>query len=223
MTVQYSMNVQTSTQQFDDKITAAEAHLAAVDTVIDRLIHMYGPCTISPHTNYYHELVSAIIGQQLSVKAAATIENRFKDLFGGIIPTPDRILEHSTEEYRAIGMSRPKAGYIQDLAQHIVDGRLELNNLSNMTNDIVIAELTAVKGIGEWTAHMFLIFALGRLDVLPVGDLGFRSGVQRQYGLQKLPGASDCKQIAADHSWHPYESVATWYMWRSLNNVPQTP
>lgn len=202
-----------------DNLDIAMRHLSAHDAVLRRLITVCGPCTIQPHTKYYQELVRSIIAQQLSVKAAATIEKRFMGLFGDSMPTPDQILGYGVEDYRSIGLSRPKAGYILDLARHIVSGQLGLEELPDMPNDAIVAELTAVKGIGEWTAHMFLIFALGRLDVLPVGDLGFRSGVRNQYGLDHLPSPTECIGLATQNDWHPYESVATWYMWQSLENA----
>jgi DNA-3-methyladenine glycosylase II len=196
----------------------AEGHLSANDPVLAELVKQFGTCTIQPHSNYYQELVESIIGQQLSVKAAATITARFHGLFGGEPPLPGDILAKSPDELRSAGLSRAKATYVQDLAQHILDGRLEINKLPELENAQIITELTAVKGIGEWTAHMFLIFSLGRLDVLPVGDLGIRNGIQRAYHLPQLPDAATVHQIAAMHGWHPYESVASWYIWKSLDN-----
>lgn len=195
-------------------------HLQGADPVLAGLIQQYGPYTVEPHDNYYHELVSSIIGQQLSVKAAATIERRFKDLYNGELPSPEQILATDVETLREVGMSRPKASYIQDLARHVQDGRLGLEKFPAMTNEEIIRELVAVKGIGEWTAHMFLIFALGRLDVLPVGDLGVRNAIRANYGLDHAPTPDECRQIAAEHGWSPYESVAAWYMWKSLDNTP---
>lgn len=202
-------------------VDSAMQHLAQVDPIIGELIRQHGSYTPMPHTNYYYELVSSIISQQLSVKAAATIEKRFVALFGDEFPTAEQILRSDVDALRDVGMSRPKANYVLDLARHIVDGKLELDRLSELTNDEVVKELTAVKGIGEWTAHMFLIFALGRLDVLPVGDLGFRAGVRQNYGFDHVPTPDECRQVATANSWHPYESVATWYMWKSLDNEPK--
>lgn len=173
------------------------------------------------HTNYYHELASSIISQQLSVKAAATIEGRFKALFGGAFPEPEQILTKDTEELRAVGLSYQKAGYIQDLARHILDGSVRFDTLDQLSNADIITELTKVKGIGEWTVHMFLIFCMGRLDVLPTGDLGIRTGIMRLYNLDTLPKPDDIRLIAEQHQWHPYESVASWYIWQSLDNMPK--
>lgn len=164
--------------------------------------------------------MDSIISQQLSVKAAATIFNRFKDLFGGEFPAPEDILQKSVEELRAVGLSRGKAAYVRDLAQHVVDGRVKFDHLDSLANDEVIAELTAVKGIGEWTAHMFLMFCMGRLDILAHGDLGIKNGVQKLYGLDHQPSVQEIIEISEKHKWHPYESVACWYIWQALDNKP---
>ncbi|MNH58479.1 DNA-3-methyladenine glycosylase [compost metagenome] len=177
--------------------------------------------TLTPHTNYYHELISSIISQQLSVKAAATIQKRFKGLFNDTFPEPEQILKRNIEELRAVGLSYQKAGYIQDLARHILDGSVRFETLDQLSNDDIVAELTKVKGIGEWTVHMFLMFCMGRLDVLPVGDLGIRTGIMRLYGFETLPKTEAIRLVAEQHRWHPYESVASWYIWQSLDNAPQ--
>lgn len=203
-------------QSVAEGLTYLERH----DLVLRRLIKRYGPYRVQPHANYYHELASSIISQQLSVKAAATIEKRFMALFGDVFPTPEQIIATDVETLRGVGMSRPKASYIIDLASHVHDGRLELDKFSTMGNEDIIRELVAVKGVGEWTAHMFLMFALGRLDVLPVGDLGFRNGLKLNYGLDHAPSPAECRQIADSNKWHPYESIASWYMWQSLDNEP---
>jgi DNA-3-methyladenine glycosylase II len=163
-------------------------------------------------------LIDAIISQQLSVKAGDTILRRFQALFGGRMPTPQEILATSTDTIRSIGASRAKAAYIKDLAEHISDGRLDLDHLSTLPNEEIIRELTAVKGLGVWSAHMFLIFSVGRLDILPVGDLGIRRAVMQLYGLPAMPAAAAIEAIAQKNDWHPYESVASWYLWRSLEN-----
>ncbi len=195
-------------------------HLSKVDPHIDALIQIYPKPIFSAHTNYYHALASSIIGQQLSVKAASTIEGRFKDLFDGDFPTPEQILEKDIEELRMIGLSRPKAGYIQDLALKIIDGTVSFDSMNMLSNDEIIAELTKVKGIGVWTVHMFLMFCMGRLDVLPIGDLGIRNGVKKLYGLGEIVQPHDVELIAEKNNWRPYESVASWYVWQSLDNSP---
>lgn len=200
----------------------ALTHLSTHDPVIGRLIADYPRPTFEKHTNYYQELVDSIISQQLSVKAARAIEGRFKDLFGGSFPTPDEILTKDVEELRAVGFSRPKARYVQDLAQKIIDGDVRFDTIDQLSNDEVITELTKVKGIGEWTVHMFLMFCMGRLDVLPSGDLGIRNGITKLYGFTATATPDDVTHIAHKHNWRPYESVASWYVWQSLENVPAT-
>lgn len=207
----------------DIRIWKAELHtahiqLAASDPILALLIDRYGNCTITPHNNYYGELVSAIIGQQLSEKAGATIYKRFLTLFDNKLPTPEQIIDIDTEAIRNIGCSYSKAGYMKDLAQHIIDGRLDLAHIATLPNDTVIEQLVAVKGIGEWSAHMFMIFSLGRLDILPTGDLGVRKAMMQLYDLPELPKPAVMHEIALTHHWTPYQSIASWYMWKSLDN-----
>lgn len=199
---------------------AAADHLAAHDPVLAPIIARAGLCPLRPHRNYYWELVDAIISQQLSVKAAASIERRFQELFQSKVPTPEQILEKSVDELRAVGLSRPKAGYIRDLAQHIADGKLQLDQFESLSNDEIAAELTAVKGIGEWTAHMFLMFCMARADILPVGDLGIKNSIRQLYGFEQLPTADEIKKLSAKNHWPPYESIASWYIWQNLSNTP---
>lgn len=186
-----------------------------------RLIDTNPACDIRPHKNYYQELVDSIISQQLSVKAARSIERRFCELFGGTgFPAAEQILKKEANELRTAGLSRAKAVYVLDLARHVVEGRLEFDRFDTMSNEEIAAELTAVKGIGEWTAHMFLMFCMARPDILPVGDLGIRNGIARLYGLDAPASADDVRRIAAEGGWHPYETIACWYVWRSLDNMP---
>ncbi|HUC87925.1 MAG TPA: DNA-3-methyladenine glycosylase [Candidatus Binatia bacterium] len=205
---------------FEKQLKLAVKHLAQVDPVMAKLIKQTPMCDLKPHKNYYWELIDSIISQQLSVKAAASIENRFQQLLGSKVPKPEAILAKSVEELRGVGLSRAKAGYIQDLAQKIIDGSIRFDRLDQKTNEEITNELVAVKGIGEWTAHMFLIFCVGRLDILPTGDLGIRRGTQLSYGLSDLPSPQQVAEVAESNRWHPYESVASWYIWRSLGNTP---
>lgn len=202
--------------------TAREAanHLAGCDPVLAAVISRVGICTIRPHRNYYQELVDAIVSQQLSIHAAHAIENRLRDMFGGTLPTPAQILEADQEALRSLGLSRPKVAYIRDLASHVAEGRLVLDQFDDLSNDAISAELTAVKGIGEWTAHMFLIFCMGRTDVLPVGDLGIKNGIKALYGFSTQPTADDIRATAAANHWHPFESIASWYVWQSMKTAP---
>lgn len=202
-------------------LLAAANHLSANDAILVPIIKQAGVATITPHKNYYQELVESIVSQQLSVKAAATILKRFVDLFPGDgFPAPDQILQKDIEELRAVGLSRQKGSYIQDLALKVIDGSVKFNHLDALSNDDVVAELTQIKGVGVWTVHMFLIFCMGRLDVLPVGDLGIKNGIQKLYGFDHTPTVEEMQDIAIKNSWHPYESVASWYVWHSLDNKP---
>jgi DNA-3-methyladenine glycosylase II len=206
----------------DITLRQSAEHLAANDPLLGPVIERVGLCTIRPHNNYYQELVDSIIGQQLSVKAAATILKRFKELFGEEFPSPEQILSKDVEELRSAGLSRAKAMYVRDLAQHVVDGRVKFDHLDSLSNDEIIRELTDIKGVGEWTAHMFMMFCMGRLDVLAHGDLGIKNGIQRLYGLKKQPDAAAIQRLAKKYRWHPYETVACWYIWQSLDNAPAT-
>lgn len=197
-------------------------HLSKNDVVLKRLIETYPAPTFERHENYYQELVDSIIGQQLSVSAARAIEARFKALFDDEFPKPEQILKIDIETLRGVGFSRPKATYVQDLAQKILDGEVRFDSIDSLTNDEIIAELTKVKGIGEWTVHMFLMFCMARLDILPVGDLGIRNGVTRLYGLDHQATPDDVRATSEKQNWRPYESVASWYVWQSLENQPLT-
>jgi DNA-3-methyladenine glycosylase II len=166
----------------------------------------------------YGALVRSIVGQQLSTKAASTIYGRVLELFGGHTPTPAELLAADPEQVRGAGLSRPKVAYLRSLAEHVQSGELELERLSELPDDEVSAQLTAVKGLGQWTADMFLIFHLGRPDVLPVGDLGVRRAAERAYGLPGLPDPAELTQIA--EPWRPNRSLASLYLWRSLDNAP---
>jgi len=206
----------------DETMKQAADHLAVHDKILAPVIARVGLCTIRPHKNYYQELVDAIISQQLSVKAASTIERRFCELFGSSdFPPPEQILTKDVDELRTAGLSRGKAAYVRDLAQHVVDGKVKFDHLDALSNDEIINELTAVKGIGTWTAHMFLIFCMGRLDVLATGDLGIRNGITKLYGFDHAPTPEEITELSAKNHWHPYESVACWYIWQSLDNTPK--
>jgi DNA-3-methyladenine glycosylase II len=202
------------------QLQKAATHLAKHDPILAPIINQAGLATLSPHRNYYWELVDSIISQQLSVKAARTIEGRFQALFDEEFPKPAAILAKSIEELRSVGLSNAKANYVRDLAQHIVDGRVRFDQLDSQSNETIITELTGVKGIGEWTAHMFLIFCMGRLDILATGDLGIRKGIRILYDLPDMPSPEEVRNIAQTNNWHPYESVACWYVWHSLDNKP---
>jgi DNA-3-methyladenine glycosylase II len=172
-----------------------------------------------PRGDHYAALVRSIVGQQLSVRAARAIYGRLLEQFDGTPPTPEQILARDPEELRAaVGLSRAKVSFLRSLAEHVLDGSLELDRLDALPDEEVIAELVAVKGIGEWSAHMFLMFQLKRPDVLAVGDLGIRRAVERAYGLPDLPSAADLVRLA--EPWRPYRSHACFVLWDSLDNAP---
>lgn len=199
----------------------AMLHLTQNDDALAPIIAHVGVPTITPHSNYYQELVESIISQQLSVKAAATILKRFVQLFESeTFPTPEEILTKDIETFRSAGLSRQKATYIQDLAVKVIEGTVQFDHLDQMENEEIIKELTQIKGVGEWTVHMFLLFCMGRMDVLPTGDLGIKNGIQELYQLETKPTPEEMQAIAKAHNWHPYESVASWYVWKSLDNEP---
>lgn len=195
-------------------------HLAAVDPTLAVIIRGAPLPSFSPHSNYYQELVESIISQQLSVKAAATILKRFKELFVADFPSPEDILALDIETYRGVGLSRQKATYIRDLAEKVLEGTVSFSHLDTLSNEEIIDELIQIKGVGLWTIHMFLMFCMGRLDVLPTGDLGIRNGIQKIYLLDERPGDAEIQAIAVHNKWHPYESLASWYIWHSLDNAP---
>ena len=204
---------------------AADAHLRRADPVLARLIDDYGgPLPEEPDfrgrpTGAYGALVRGITGQQLSVRAAASIWARFIDRYGGTTPTPEQILADDPDELRqAAGFSFAKVRYLRSLAESIVSGELDLARLPKLSDDEVVRELTAVKGIGEWTAHMFMIFTLHRTDVLAVGDLGVRNAAMRAYGLEAPPTPQALTELA--EPWRPYRTRACLYLWRSLRNEP---
>jgi DNA-3-methyladenine glycosylase II len=169
--------------------------------------------------DHYGALVRAIVGQQLSTKAARSIYLRLTERFDGRTPTPQEVLADDPEELRAAaGLSRAKVGYLRSLAEHTLTGELELERLDELDDERVTAELVAVKGLGVWTAHMFLMFHLQRPDVLPVGDLGIRRAIERAYSLDELPDAATIERIA--QPWRPHRTLACRYLWRSLDNEP---
>ncbi len=191
------------------------------DPVMRDLIRQHGPCGLAAaqHTDPYRALVRAIVSQQLSTRAAATILRRFVDLFGGTFPTPAQVLAMPEARLRGVGLSGMKGSFVRDLARRVEDGSLRLDAFDAMTDDEVIATLTQVKGIGRWTAEMFLMFRLHRPDVLPVGDLGIVNAIKRAYRLRKTPTPERMTKIG--ENWRPYRSIACWYLWASLDNKPE--
>jgi DNA-3-methyladenine glycosylase II len=197
----------------------ARRFLSRRDPVIRDLMRRYGPCGLADaqHTDPFRALIHAIISQQLSTRAASTIEGRFRALFGGV-PTPSQVVTTPDAELSAVGLSGQKVRYLRDLCRRVEEGSLPLAELDVMSDDEVIAALTQVKGIGRWTAEMFLMFRLHRPDVLPVDDLGIVKAVQRAYRLRTIPTPKRLMRLG--ESWRPYRSVACWYLWASLDNTP---
>jgi DNA-3-methyladenine glycosylase II len=171
-----------------------------------------------PRVDAYGMLLRSVVGQQVSAKAAATIYGRVLDLLGGTTPTPAELLAAGPEKLRAAGLSGRKVEYVRDLAAHVESGELELDRLSELDDEEVIAEVSAIRGFGVWSAQMFLIFQLERPDVLPTGDLGIRRAVQIEYGLDDLPDPADLTEIA--EPWRPQRTLACIYLWESLHNTP---
>jgi DNA-3-methyladenine glycosylase II len=206
------------------RANAGTAHLRRSDPVLARLIDQIGPLGDAREgrpdaSDHYGALVRTIAGQQLSVLAARSIYKRLTSRFEDRAPTPQEILADDPEELRAAaGLSRAKVSYLRSLAEHVVSGELELERLEDMEDELVIAELIAVKGLGLWTTHMFLMFQLERPDVLPVGDLGIRRAMERTYGLDALPAPAEMQELAAP--WQPHRTLACRYLWRSLDNEP---
>jgi DNA-3-methyladenine glycosylase II len=193
-------------------------HLKKTDATLRRIIEKAGPYRIEFLEPVFSTLVRSIVFQQLSGKVARVIYNRLVDAAtGGAELTPEAILKLKPAKLRAIGLSKQKSAYILDLARRTKEGSVVFETIHQLSDDEVIEHLTAVKGIGVWTAHMFLIFALRRTDVLPTGDLGVRIAIRKAYELPELPKPAEVEELA--RRWRPYCSVAAWYLWRSLDNV----
>ncbi len=205
-------------------LTAAIAHLRAADPVLRELIDEIGVDSLGDRRigrprDHYGALVRTIVGQQLSTRAARAIYERLTDRFGGRAPTPEEILADEPDVLRtSVGLSHAKVRYLRSLAEHVLDGSLELGKLGRLSDDEVTARLTAINGIGPWSADIFLMFHLQRPDVLPVGDLGIRKAFQAVYGLPDLPDAPEMERIA--EPWRPHRSLACLFLWRSLSAVP---
>jgi DNA-3-methyladenine glycosylase II len=196
---------------------SAVRHLKRVDSKLAAVIERVGPCRLETRSegSHFDHVVRAIIYQQLSGLAARTIHTRFQALYGGRPPTPAELLATPDERLRAVGLSRQKLSYLKDLAARVQSGDVPIEALHELSDEAIIAALTRVKGIGRWTAQMFLMFRLGRPNVLPDIDLGIQKGIRLAYGMRKLPTP---KQVLAIGSkWGPYATVACWYLWRSLD------
>ncbi len=198
--------------------SAVEA-LKNKDNVLRHIINRIGPCTLTLEPDAFKALAESILYQQLSIKAAGTILKRFVSLYPGKpFPAPEDILRTSDETLRSAGISKQKARYLKDLSLKFQEGTITPSRFPGMDDEEIIEHLVQVKGIGRWTAEMFLIFSLGRPDVLPVDDFGLRKAVGKHYGLIDLPSPEQTRKIA--QKWEPYRTIATWYLWKSLDVAP---
>lgn len=200
------------------QIERATAHVRAAHPEMARLVDRVGPCTLTLHQDLFYALVHAIISQQISIKAKDAILARLRARYAPADVSPELLLATPDDELRAIGCSRAKVVYLKDLSARVVEGSLDLDRLPHMSDEDIITELVQVKGIGRWTAEMLLIFALGRLDVWPVDDLGIVVGVQRLYDLPERPKPKAVHPYG--DPFRPYRSIASWYLWR-INTPPQ--
>jgi len=201
---------------YEHEIAKAEKELAKLDPKLGELIELQKPIVHKPRSNYFFSLCRSIVGQQVSVAAAATIFSRL-EIATGI--DPKKISALSEDQIKAIGLSRQKAGYIRDLAQHFVNNPEIYNHLGKLSDEEVIQELTEVKGIGVWTAQMFLMFTLVRLDVFAPDDIGLQRAMKQLYGWRGVPGKDKLEKTAA--KWRPYRTMACWHLWQSLHNSPE--
>jgi DNA-3-methyladenine glycosylase II len=206
---------------------ARREELAASDPVMADLVERIGPLDLAKRlrrrkeerpADAYGSLLRMIVGQQVSTKAARAIYLRVLDLFGGVTPSPEELLEATEEELRGAGLSGRKVEYIRDLASHVLDGELEFDRIATLGDEEAIAEISAVRGLGRWTAEMFLLFHLGRPDVISGGDLGIRKAIMVEYGLAKMPTPTEVEERG--QRWKPNRSLASLYLWESLRAVP---
>lgn len=204
--------------EYEQLLRQAADYLARTDPLLKPVIDNSGLPRIHPHRRYFRELVIAIVSQQVSSKAANTIFHRLEEAFGGELPGAAVMADTPIERLREVGISGRKSAYILDLAARASDGRLQLDTLEKLDDAAVTQELTAVKGIGQWTADVFMIFCLGRPDILAIGDLGIRAGVQKLLDLPELPAPETVTEVAAARNWSPYRSIACWYLWRMLDD-----
>ena len=201
---------------FQEQLEKAVRSLVRRDSVIRDLKREHGLPTFRPHRDYFTTLVRSIVSQQISGSAARTIIERLKEAAGSL-NDPQIFVDMPEDVLRGCGLSAQKMSYIRSLSEHVLDGRLTLRRLSRLSDEEIITALTDVKGIGVWTAKMFLMSSLGRLDVLPWEDLGVRNGIRIAYGLEENPSKAEIIAMADEKKWSPYRSVASWYMWRATD------
>ena len=198
------------------EIETARRHLRKADGVMREIIDRVGPVKLRLERNRFAMLVRSIISQQISTAAARSIRRRLEELLAPGMITPADIVKLKAHQLRSVGLSGQKVSYIQDLAEKVHSGEVSLQQIGRLTDERIIEQLTQVRGIGHWTAQMFLMFSLGRPDVFPHGDLGIRSAIRNEYGLDELPDRQQSMEIA--QPWHPHATIASWYLWRSLES-----
>ena len=185
------------------------------DRIMKKIIQNVGPCTIRKIPNPFEALIDGIITQQISDSAGQAIALRFRQFFNGKFPTPEMILEFNEDELKSVGLSRMKSQYILDISQKVINGELNFKKFAKLEDEEIISELIKIRGIGRWTAEMYLIFGLGRKDIFPLGDLGLINGIKKIYSLNN-PDISDIKNIS--NKWKPYRTFGTWYIWKGVKN-----
>ena len=205
----------------EQEMLKAQRHLSRKDAVLKGLIRHVGPCTLQHNPDGFEVLVRSIISQQISTRAALAIGDRLRKSLGRSGFKPAAILRTSDEVMRTAGMSANKVRCLRELAEKVHGKELPLAKFTELEDEAVIDQLVELRGIGRWTAEMFLIFSLGRRDVLPHGDYGLKAGVQKQYALEGLPDKKTLTELA--EPWRPFRSIGTWFIWRSFGNVPQSP
>ena len=196
-------------------LKAARLHLQKADPVMKRILKKVGPCTLKTRRDRFGALVDSILSQQISTAAATTIKGRLRDSVAPDPVSPESLQSHTVESLRAIGVSRQKANYLLDLVEQTSSGNINLRNLGRKEDQAVIQHLVQVKGIGVWTAQMFLMFTLGRLDVFPSGDLGIQNAIVLAYEYSEKPAISELEKLA--EKWSPYRTIASWYLWQYLD------
>lgn len=198
-----------------ERIDAALVHLRAQDPVMRKLIGRVGPYTLRPQRDRFGMLVRSILSQQISTSAARSIRQRVEALVVPESPTAENLVRLSKHQLRSAGVSPQKAVYLHDLCEKVLDGTVDLSGIARLSDEAIVDQLVQIKGIGRWTAQMFLMFSLGRLDVFPHDDLGIRTALKNLYELEALPDKSESHAIA--EVWRPYATVASWYCWRSID------
>lgn len=206
-------------QRLKFSAAAAYRHLRQADPVVGALIEQHGPYRPRPAMDHYESLLRTVMFQQLNGRAASAIQDRWMALYGGRYPTPSELLATTDEAFRSVGVSRQKTGYLRDIAGRTLSGALDLQGIEDLPDEEIVSQVTAVNGLGEWSAHMFLMFQLGRPDVLPTGDFGVRNGMRIAYGLPDMPSPARAREIGA--AWAPYRSVGSWYMWRAVEGIAE--